>query len=146
MTPRRYVDAGHARRVAGNVYGGAFRDDPDLVARTFRHVRFASRGGYYLQLAATFGWTSLPWLLLVRQPTLIMAGADDPLIPTANARLMQMADSGRTARDRSIAATFFSSRAPRSRRASSTPFSPSAARAQASLRTDATTNLSRRTS
>lgn len=89
MTPRRYVDAGHARRVAGNVYGGAFRDDPDLVARTFRHVRFASRGGYYLQLAATFGWTSLPWLPLVRQPTLIMAGADDPLIPTANARLMR---------------------------------------------------------
>ena len=89
VTPRRYVDADHARRVAGNVYGGAFRDDPDLVMRTFRHVRFASRGGYYLQLAAACGWTSLPWLPLVRQPTLIMAGADDPLVPTINARLMQ---------------------------------------------------------
>jgi len=89
VTPRRYVDADHARRVAGNVYGGAFRDDPDLVMRTFRHVRFASRGGYYLQLAAVCGWTSLPWLPLVRQPTLIMAGADDPLVPTINARLMQ---------------------------------------------------------
>ena len=89
VTPRRYVDADHARRVAGNVYGGAFRDDPDLVMRTFRHVRFASRGGYYLQLGAVCGWTSLPWLPLVRQPTLIMAGADDPLVPTINARLMQ---------------------------------------------------------
>src|SRR5437899_250759 len=88
-TPRRYLDAAHAHRVAGDVYGGAFRRDPELVARTFRHVRFSSRGGYYLQLAAAFGWTSLPWLFLIRQPTLIMAGADDPLVPLINARMMQ---------------------------------------------------------
>ena len=42
-----------------------------------------------MQLAATFGWTSLPWLSTLRQPTLVMAGADDPLIPTINARIMQ---------------------------------------------------------
>ena len=88
-TPRRYLDAAHAHSVAGDVYGGAFRRDPELVARTFRHVRFSSRGGYYLQLAAAFGWTSLPWLFLIRQPTLIMAGADDPLVPLINARMMQ---------------------------------------------------------
>jgi pimeloyl-ACP methyl ester carboxylesterase len=34
------------------------------------------------------GWTSLPWLHRVRQPTLILAGDDDPVIPLANARLM----------------------------------------------------------
>jgi len=89
LTPRRYVDRVHAHRVAGDVYGGAFRREPELVERTFRHVRFASRRGYYLQLAATLGWTSLPWLFALRQPTLIMAGADDPLIPAINARLMQ---------------------------------------------------------
>lgn len=89
LTPRRYVDRAHAQRVAGDVYGGVFRREPALVDRTFRHVRFASRRGYYLQLAATLGWTSLPWLFALRQPTLIMAGADDPLIPPINARLMQ---------------------------------------------------------
>ena len=88
-TPRRYEDSAHAHRIAGDVYGGAFRREPELVARTLRHVRFASRGGYYLQLAATFGWTSLPWLFTLRQPTLVMAGADDPLVPTINARIMQ---------------------------------------------------------
>ena len=55
VTPRRYVDEAHAQRVAGAIYGGAFRRDPALVSRTLRHVRFASRGGYYLQLAAAFG-------------------------------------------------------------------------------------------
>lgn len=88
-TPRRYQDGEHAQRIAGDVYGGAFRSNPELVAKTLRHVRFSSRGGYYLQLAATLGWTSLPWLFTLRQPTLVMAGADDPLIPTINARVMR---------------------------------------------------------
>ena len=88
-TPRRYLDATHAHKVAGDVYGGAFRRDPELVARTFGHVRFSGKSGYYLQLAAAFGWTSLPWLFLLQQPTLIMAGADDPLVPVINARIMQ---------------------------------------------------------
>lgn len=87
-SPRRYVDSRHAHRVAGDIYGGAFRREPALVAQTLRHVRFSSRRGYYLQLAAAFGWTSLPWLFMLRQPTLIMAGADDPLVPTINARIM----------------------------------------------------------
>jgi poly(3-hydroxyalkanoate) depolymerase len=89
LTPRRFVDRGHAQRIAGDVYGGAFRRSPELVESTLRHVRFSSRGGYYLQLAATFGWTSLPWLFALRQPTLVMAGHDDPLLPTINARIMQ---------------------------------------------------------
>ena len=89
MTPRRYQDQAHALRVAGAIYGGAFRDDPDLVSATFRHVRFSSRGGYYLQLAAMWGWSSLPWLSRLRQPTLVMAGTDDPLVPALNARVLQ---------------------------------------------------------
>ena len=44
--------------------------------------------GYLYQLAAGAGWTSLPFLPLLRQPTLILSGDDDPLIPLANARLM----------------------------------------------------------
>src|SRR5882757_2767509 len=88
-TPRRYIDKAHAQRVAGEIYGGAFRSDPELVASTFRHIRFSSRGGYYLQLAAAFGWSSLPWLFTLRQPTLIMAGTDDPIVPMINARIMQ---------------------------------------------------------
>jgi len=88
MTPRRYLDRDHAHAVAGEIYGGALRRRPELVERTFRQVRFSGRVGYYLQLAAAMGWTSLPWLFLLRQPTLIMAGADDPLVPVVNAHIM----------------------------------------------------------
>lgn len=89
LSPKRYLDHAHAAKVAGEIYGGAFRREPALVERTFRHVRFSSRGGYYLQLASAAGWTSLPWLFLLKQPTLIMAGTDDPLVPLVNAQIMQ---------------------------------------------------------
>ena len=42
-----------------------------------------------MQLAAGLGWTSLPFLPLIRQRTLFLAGTDDPLIPMANAHIMR---------------------------------------------------------
>jgi poly(3-hydroxyalkanoate) depolymerase len=87
-TPRRFVSREYARRVSGDIYGGDFRRDPGLGQDVFRHVRWQSRLGYYLQLAAAAGWTSLYWLHSLEQPTLVMAGADDPIAPLENARLM----------------------------------------------------------
>lgn len=88
-TPRRYMNRNYAREIAGDIYGGAFRDNPDLAATVYRHVRWQSPFGYYLQMAAGAGWTSVHWLHGLTQPTLIMAGVDDPLIPLANAKLMR---------------------------------------------------------
>jgi poly(3-hydroxyalkanoate) depolymerase len=87
-TPRRFLNREYARRVSGDIYGGDFRRDPGLGQNVFRYVRWQSRLGYYLQLAAATGWTSLHWLHQLRQPTLLLAGADDPIVPLENARLM----------------------------------------------------------
>jgi poly(3-hydroxyalkanoate) depolymerase len=83
-SPRRYKDAEYMRRVAGDIYGGAMRNAPELVKQHLGHVRWSSDYGYYLQLMAGFGWSSLPWLRFLRQPTLVMVGKDDPLVPVAN--------------------------------------------------------------
>ena len=87
-TPRRYREPGYMKTVAGQIYGGAFRDSPELAREVLRHVRWSSDYGYYLQLVAAFGWTSLPWLMLLTQPTLVMVGRDDPLVPEANGRIL----------------------------------------------------------
>jgi poly(3-hydroxyalkanoate) depolymerase len=87
-TPRRYKDPHYMKRVAGDIYGGALRTSPELVRKHLRHVRWSSDYGYYLQLFAGFGWTSLPWLRLLAQPTLVMAGTDDPLVPVVNGRIL----------------------------------------------------------
>jgi poly(3-hydroxyalkanoate) depolymerase len=87
-TPRRYVDPGYMRSIAAEIYGGAFRDNPELVATHARAMFGASSLGYLYQLLAMSGWTSLPWLATLRQPTLVMMGRDDPLVPAVNGRIL----------------------------------------------------------
>jgi poly(3-hydroxyalkanoate) depolymerase len=87
-TPRRYKDSGYMKRVAGDIYGGALRSSPELVCKHLRHVRWSSDYGYYLQLLAGLGWSSLPWLRFLAQPTLVMAATDDPLVPIVNGRIL----------------------------------------------------------
>lgn len=89
LTPRRHRDPEYARRVAGELYGGTMRSDPERAARALHaHTRLGPRRGYYFQLAAGTGWSSLPFLGFIRQPTLVVAGDDDPIIPAVNARVM----------------------------------------------------------
>ena len=88
-TPRRYWDAGYARSIAGDIYGGTLRSRPDFVQQLILDFeRPASGRAYLYQLASGAGWTSLPFLPLIRQPTLILAGDDDPIIPLINAQVM----------------------------------------------------------
>jgi len=44
--------------------------------------------GCFFQMLGGMGWTSVPWLSFLRQPTLIMHGDDDPLVPLVNAKIM----------------------------------------------------------
>ena len=89
-TPLRYLDPGYLGRIAGDLYGGLARiDSAEIVAAMQNGGRRPGPSrGYLYQLAAAAGWTSLPFLPLLRQPTLILAGDDDPIIPLANARVM----------------------------------------------------------
>ena len=87
-TPRRYLDREFMRRIAPEIYGGGFRDAPDLVGALADATAGASHIGYTYQILAMAGWTSLPWLWTLKQPTLILAGRDDPIVPLANGRLM----------------------------------------------------------
>jgi poly(3-hydroxyalkanoate) depolymerase len=87
-TPRRYKDPSYMNKVAGEIYGGALRKSPELVRDHLRHISWSSDYGYYLQLIAGVGWSSLPWLTLLSQPTLVIAGTDDPIVPVANGRIL----------------------------------------------------------
>jgi poly(3-hydroxyalkanoate) depolymerase len=84
VTPRRFNDPVFRRAIAGEIYGGKARERPNMI----REFRRTSRRGYLMQQFALLGWTSAPWLPLLRQPTLVLAGNDDPVIPLVNARIM----------------------------------------------------------
>lgn len=90
LTPRRYIDPSYAQSVAPELYGGRMRRHPDDVRHVvYEQERLGSSTGYFFQLLAGVGWSSLPALPLIRQRTLILAGNDDPLIPLVNARIMR---------------------------------------------------------
>lgn len=87
-TPRRYTDKGYMKKVAPEIYGGAFRRDPSLIGPHANAMQGTRSLGYFYQLLAMTGWTSLPWLPFLRQPTLVLMGSDDPLVPLINGRIL----------------------------------------------------------
>lgn len=90
ITPRRYRDPAYSAAVAAELYGGRLRAEPELARHLLHdHSRVGTQRGYHLQLLAGMAWTSLPFLPLIRQRTLILAGRDDPIIPIVNARILR---------------------------------------------------------
>jgi pimeloyl-ACP methyl ester carboxylesterase len=87
-TPRRYTDKDYMNRIAADIYGGAFRDDPSLIGRHAAAMHGARNLGYLYQLLAISGWSSLPWLWSLPQPTLVLMGRDDPLVRPINGHIM----------------------------------------------------------
>ncbi len=75
-------------QIAGELYGGKVRKQPELAEEFAHTAHLGSMLGYFYQMLGVVGWTSIPWLRKLRQPTLILHGDDDPLVPVVNAKLM----------------------------------------------------------
>jgi poly(3-hydroxyoctanoate) depolymerase len=89
-TPARYY---HPRLLAltlPHIAGGRTARDPAAIAEQAgaRLRRPPDPLGYAYQLYAAAGWSSLPWLHRVRQPSLVVAGDADPSVPLRNARML----------------------------------------------------------
>lgn len=89
LTPQRFKNSAYMGQIAGELYGGSVRTHPEYARAVSHTLQAGGSLGYFYQLLSGLGWTSLPWLYLLRQPTLIMHGDDDPIVPLINARLMQ---------------------------------------------------------
>jgi pimeloyl-ACP methyl ester carboxylesterase len=88
--PWRYYTAARLRRVAPLIYGGRIAKDSAALEQHLRDRLDAPPSvlGYYFQLTALAGWSSLPWLAQLTPPTLVIAGDADPVFPVENAHLL----------------------------------------------------------
>ena len=84
--PRSYHPE-RLERVAGAMFGGRLRTEPELV-RSMHIRRPTDTVAALYRMAPLFGWTSLPWLWAIGQPTLLIAGDDDPVTPLVNHRII----------------------------------------------------------
>jgi poly(3-hydroxyalkanoate) depolymerase len=91
LRPTRYFSPSHLARVGPALFGGEIRRKPELLqhqARLRSRHRPSTRG-YVYQLLAASTWVSLPWLPLVQAETLVLLGADDPIVHTVNGRILR---------------------------------------------------------
>jgi poly(3-hydroxyalkanoate) depolymerase len=86
--PLRYENKDYFNRIAGKIYGGSLRTNRIAARDHARKMTPPSMLGYYFQVFALAAWTSAHWLHRIQQRTLILAGADDPIVPPINARAM----------------------------------------------------------
>jgi poly(3-hydroxyalkanoate) depolymerase len=87
-TPRRYADPDYMLTVGPDIYGGQLRLDRRRLEEHASALRTGSSRGYLFQLLATVGWTSWLWLPQLKLPVLIIMGADDPIVPLVNGRIL----------------------------------------------------------
>jgi poly(3-hydroxyalkanoate) depolymerase len=90
ITPQRYLSPAYMKKAAGDIYGGEVRRNPNLMSAHSARIIPPQLMGYVYQLLAGMGWTSIHWLHKIRQPTLVMAGAEDPLVPPVNSRIISL--------------------------------------------------------
>jgi poly(3-hydroxyalkanoate) depolymerase len=85
LDPRLYVDWNYLAKWGGALYGAKGPRDATLLADYGKALRPV---GCWLQLLAISGWTSAFWLRTLQAPTLVMMGAEDPIIPVVNGQLL----------------------------------------------------------
>ncbi|MEH6584540.1 MAG: poly(3-hydroxyalkanoate) depolymerase [Halioglobus sp.] len=86
--PLRYFAPEYMQSIAPKIYGGSLRTNKLRAKEHASKMKPPSIKGYYYQILSLVGWSSLPWLHKLPQPTLILAGDDDPIIPLVNAKIM----------------------------------------------------------
>ncbi|MCA8908300.1 MAG: poly(3-hydroxyalkanoate) depolymerase [Rhodospirillaceae bacterium] len=88
MNPMRFTQKDYVANNAMKMYGGKLRDDPTALGNLTEHMAggAGSMGSVMYQMMALMGWTSLHWLHQLKQPTLVIAGKDDPIVSPTNAQ------------------------------------------------------------
>jgi poly(3-hydroxyalkanoate) depolymerase len=93
-SPRRYTDPAYMAEIAPLIYGGKFRTSPELATKYAEKMSAnksenkANGLGYKFQQLAICWWSSLWMLPIIKQPTLLLAGGDDPIIDVRNIEIM----------------------------------------------------------
>lgn len=90
--PRRYIDPKFMNEHFETLYGGVDKDG--AAHQKDSHIgrlKPPSPRGYFYQLIAMLGWTSLPALPFMSKEVLIMMGDDDQIVPLINGKILNTA-------------------------------------------------------
>ncbi|MEZ5682228.1 MAG: alpha/beta fold hydrolase [Erythrobacter sp.] len=90
--PRRYIDPKFMNEHFQTLYGGIDKDGAEHQKDShIGRLKPPSPRGYFYQLLAMLGWTSLPALPFMNKETLVMMGDEDQIVPLVNGRILASA-------------------------------------------------------
>jgi len=90
VDPRRYTDPEFMNEHFMALYGGMAKREGSKADHIGR-LKPPSPRGYFFQLLAMLGWTSLPALPFLNKEVLIMMGEDDNIVPPINGTILAAA-------------------------------------------------------
>ena len=88
LFPTRHLSKRRRRKVLPMIFGGDARHNPSVISGLLGASKKPSLYGYYSQMLVARTWTSIHWLHRLKQPTLVISGREDPLIPPINQKLL----------------------------------------------------------
>ncbi len=88
MFPWRFFNKSYGNFIGPLMYGGEAVLQPELFREYSKHAIRPTYEGYAAQVKAMCSWSSLPWIGSLKQPTQIIAGSLDTLIPIGNQILL----------------------------------------------------------
>lgn len=84
--PKRYIDPSYMVKNFEALYGEAMGENAHSYTGK---IKPPTSRGYFHQLMAMWGWTSAHFLPFLKQPTLVLAGDKDAIVPLANGRILK---------------------------------------------------------
>jgi poly(3-hydroxyalkanoate) depolymerase len=85
---RRYSDPEFMRKSFESLYGEAVDGE---AGSHIDNLLPPDPKGYAYQLLAFLGWSSLPFIRLLKMPTLVLMGDQDSIVPVANGHILRVA-------------------------------------------------------
>lgn len=87
-SPANFSDPARLRRLMSDIQGGGKPLDKAFVPKPLSQMNAHDLRGHIFQALAVWGWTSVHWLHRIYQPTLVLSGEDDPLVPPINGKIL----------------------------------------------------------
>ena len=85
---RRYSDPDFMRDSFATLYGDSVDGE---VGKHVDNLLPPDPKGYFYQLLAFLGWSSLPFIRFLKMPSLVLMGDRDTIVPLANGHILRMA-------------------------------------------------------
>jgi len=97
-SPANFSDPVRLSRLMSQIQGGGEPTNKAFVPKPLSRMNAHDLRGHIYQALSVWGWTSIHWLHRIHQPTLVLSGEDDPLVPPINGKILACRIPNATAR------------------------------------------------